>query len=70
MSNPAKRHYECVRNIGDYLAYTLDDGIYFWHDKPHMNLPEHTMPLLYPDNHNLALLASTENLNSLCTFAN
>jgi hypothetical protein len=69
MANPAKIHYECVRHIGRYLAHTIDDGIYFWHESPRMDLPEHPLPSLYPENHTLAPLAYETNRKELCAFA-
>ena len=50
---PAQTPYDAVHQVFCYLAHTIDDGIYFWHDHPVKNLPEGTMPTLYPDNYTL-----------------
>jgi hypothetical protein len=51
MANPNKPQYQAIRAVGDYLAHTIDDGLYFWRDKPREDLPFLPLPELHPDNH-------------------
>jgi hypothetical protein len=34
MENPAKQHYEALRDILAFLAHTVNDGIYYWWKTP------------------------------------
>jgi hypothetical protein len=49
LANPAKEHYEAVKLVSQYLAMTIEEGFYFWHEKPRMDLPEGPKPTPYPD---------------------
>ena len=49
--DPAEEHYKAVREIFNYLAQTVDDGIYFWRDKPNDALPVGPMPRIQRDDH-------------------
>jgi len=51
MENPAKQHYEALRDVLGFLAATIDDGIYYWRTSPRMDLPVEPMPSLHPDNY-------------------
>jgi len=33
-ANPAKVHYEALRDVCRYLAHTINDGIYYWRKQP------------------------------------
>jgi hypothetical protein len=58
MANPAHQHYLAIRQVEEYLANTLYDGIYFWRETPRPVLPRHKLPTTYPDNLELDDLAS------------
>ena len=49
LANPALEHYEALKLVSQYLAMTIDEGLYFWRDAPRMDLPEGPMPTTYPD---------------------
>ena len=49
--DPAEEHYHAVREIFDYLAQTIDEGIYFWRSKPNKHLPVGPIPKLQRDDH-------------------
>jgi len=51
MANPNKPQYQAIRTVGDYLAHTINGGLYFWRDKPREDLPFLHLPELHPDNH-------------------
>lgn len=34
MANPAHQHCKAIRQVGEYIAKTLGDGIYFWQETP------------------------------------
>ncbi len=51
--NPAKEHYKALRQIADYLAATITEGIYYWRDEPVHSLPEGKLPTLHSDNYKL-----------------
>ncbi len=34
MDNPAESHYTALKNLCQYLATTIHDGIYYWRDQP------------------------------------
>mmetsp|Transcript_1212 Transcript_1212/g.1854 ORF Transcript_1212/g.1854 Transcript_1212/m.1854 type:complete len:275 (+) Transcript_1212:521-1345(+) len=53
LDNPAKTHYKAVRQLVDYLAATITEGIYYWRDEPVESLPEGYLPTLHADNHTL-----------------
>lgn len=42
--NPAKCHYQAVRNIFGYLRATKADGIYYWRPEPRDDLPDEPLP--------------------------
>ena len=39
LANPAREHYEAIKHVSQYLAMTIDEGLYFWRDEPRMDLP-------------------------------
>ncbi len=43
-SNPAKEHYEALRQIFRYIKATSTDGIYFWRRHPRNDLPDLPLP--------------------------
>lgn len=51
LANPAKEHYEAIKHVSQYLAMTIEDGLYFWRDEPRMDLPVGPWPSTYPDNY-------------------
>ena len=51
MENPAKQHYEALRNVLSDLSTTIDEGIYYWRKAPRMVLPIGLMPALHLDNY-------------------
>lgn len=51
MENPAKEHYEALRQLCTYLSHTIHHGIYYWRQKPREDLPEHPLPTLHHDNY-------------------
>ncbi len=51
MANPAQVHYEALKHVSQFLAQTIDDGLYFWRDEPKMGLPEGPFPVIQPDNY-------------------
>lgn len=53
MENPAEIYYLALRTLCQYLAATLDDGIYYWWDKPRDDLPEEPFPKLHSDNYKM-----------------
>jgi hypothetical protein len=53
LENPAREHYEATRELARYLALTIDEGIYYWRDKPVDNLPEGPIPNLHADNYTI-----------------
>ena len=42
--NPAKEHYMAARQLANYLAATIKEGIYYWRDQPVKTLPEGEIP--------------------------
>mmetsp|Transcript_5974 Transcript_5974/g.9126 ORF Transcript_5974/g.9126 Transcript_5974/m.9126 type:complete len:347 (-) Transcript_5974:1446-2486(-) len=50
-ANPAKIHYIAVRQIFSYLNARKSDGIYYWRQKPNMELPvgPHPNPVSKPE---------------------
>ena len=56
--DPAEEHYKAVREIFNYLAQTVDDGIYFWRDKPNDALPVGPMPRIQRDDHPMSKIES------------
>ena len=57
--NPGKEHYLAARQLADYLAATMDEGIYYWRTKPIDSLPEGDLPKLHADNHTVQLPPDT-----------
>ena len=53
LSNPARAHYEAARLLANYLAATINEGIYYWRDTPVDALPEGPLPTLHPDNYTI-----------------
>ncbi len=53
MDNPAEEHYHALRHLCKYLSDTIYDGIYYWRDKPRMDLPDAPLPKSYHDNYTL-----------------
>jgi hypothetical protein len=53
MDNPAHEHYIAVCDIIQYLASTLDEGIYYWCQAPVASLPDAPLPTTHCDNHTL-----------------
>jgi len=51
MENPAREHYQALRDILAFLANTPDEGIYYWRKEPRMDLPIGPLPSLHPDNY-------------------
>jgi hypothetical protein len=51
MENPAREHYQTLRDILAFLANTPDEGIYYWQKEPGMELPIGPLPSLHPDNY-------------------
>ena len=49
--DPAEEHYKAVREIFNYLAQTMDDGLYFWRSKPNKYLPVGPVPRVHRDDH-------------------
>jgi hypothetical protein len=70
IDNPAREHYTAIFEIIQYLAATLDEGIYYWRQAPVHALPEGPLPHLHSDNHELPpdLLTSHPH-NSIFAFA-
>jgi hypothetical protein len=52
-SNPAKEHYEALRQICKYLAATYKEGIYYWRRTPRLHLPLAEHLTTYQDTYNL-----------------
>ena len=57
-ANPAKVHYEALRDVCRYLAHTINDGIYYWRKQPRQDLPEYPFPSLHHDNYTQALTSA------------
>jgi hypothetical protein len=53
MENPAESHYMALRQLCTYLAATITEGIYYWRNTPHPDLPEAPLPRTHSDNHTL-----------------
>ena len=53
MENPAEQHYQALRDILNYLANTVEDGIYYWRKEPRMDLPAMPLPTIHPDNYTM-----------------
>mmetsp|Transcript_1111 Transcript_1111/g.1700 ORF Transcript_1111/g.1700 Transcript_1111/m.1700 type:complete len:342 (+) Transcript_1111:23-1048(+) len=53
LDNPAKEHYEAARQLANYLAATITEGIYYWRDQPVDSLPDGELPTLHADNYQL-----------------
>jgi len=51
MENPAREHYQAIRDILSYLSKTIDDGIYYWRKTPRMDLPDVALPTIHQDNY-------------------
>ena len=51
MENPAREHYQAIRDLLSYLSKTIDDGIYYWRKKPRMDLPVGALPDTHHDNY-------------------
>ena len=47
LDNPAKAHYLAARQLMHYLSVTVDEGIYYWREKPVMELPDEPLPALH-----------------------
>ncbi len=52
-NNPAEIHYNALKSIAQYLAATINDGIYYWRRAPHPNLPAAPLPIPRADNYTL-----------------
>ena len=50
---PAAIHYHGVRHTLRYLYATKDDGIYFWRPEPNELLPDHPLPRVNSNAHDL-----------------
>ena len=50
MANPAEVHYEALKDVIAYLADTPEEGIHYWREKPHSELPQAPHPSLHHDN--------------------
>lgn len=61
MDNPARIHYQAIRKIIDYLAATIDEGIYYWRQSPIDDLPEGPLPRCHSDNHEIPTEFFTDN---------
>jgi deoxyuridine 5'-triphosphate nucleotidohydrolase len=55
LANPAKEHYEALKLVSQYLAMTIEEGLYFWRDKPRDDLTEGPMPTTFPDQYKFQL---------------
>eukprot|EP00590_Aulacoseira_subarctica_P009283 CAMPEP_0172419932 /NCGR_PEP_ID=MMETSP1064-20121228/6327_1 /TAXON_ID=202472 /ORGANISM="Aulacoseira subarctica , Strain CCAP 1002/5" /LENGTH=1080 /DNA_ID=CAMNT_0013159633 /DNA_START=39 /DNA_END=3281 /DNA_ORIENTATION=+ len=55
LANPAREHYEAIKHVSQYLAMTIDEGLYFWRDEPRLDLPIGPLPTTYPDNYTYQL---------------
>jgi len=64
MDNPEEEHYHALRQSCTHLAATIQEGIYYWRDKPRMDLPEKPLPKTHHDNYNL-VVNPTDHLNKL-----
>jgi hypothetical protein len=69
MDNPAREYYTAILEIIQYLAATLDEGIYYWRQAPQNTLPDADLPSLYMDNHKLPdSLFTDQSLDSIYAF--
>jgi len=69
MDNPAREYYTAILEIIQYLAATLDEGIYYWRQAPQNTLPDADLPSLYMDNHKLPdSLFTDQSLDSIHAF--
>jgi hypothetical protein len=55
MENPAEEHYTALRQLCNYLAHTIDDGIYYWRTNPRLDLPQAPHPTPYHDNYTMEI---------------
>jgi hypothetical protein len=55
LENPAEEHYHALCDLVGYLAATIEDGIYYWRNKPVMELPEGPMPHVKADNYDMPI---------------
>jgi len=55
LANPALEHYEALKLVSQYLAMTIEEGLYYWRDEPRMDLPEGPIPTTYPDQYKFNL---------------
>jgi hypothetical protein len=55
MENPAEAHYLALRQLCNYLASTINEGIYYWREQPVQDLPEGQLPRTSSDNHTLTI---------------
>jgi dUTP pyrophosphatase len=56
LENPADEHYHALRDLVAYLAATIEDGIYYWHKHPVMELPDAPLPTIKADNYDMPSL--------------
>jgi hypothetical protein len=53
MDNPVEIHYTTLIQILKYIVVTPDHGIYYWRDKPRLDLPIHPLPTCNHDNYDI-----------------
>lgn len=52
-NNPGEIHYSALKTVAQYLANTINDGIYYWRREPHPILPPAAIPIPHADNYTL-----------------
>jgi hypothetical protein len=67
MDNPGEAHYHALKEITKYLAATRDHGIYYWREKPRMDLPTAELTQTHADNYTIKENRGT-NSNQLIAF--
>ena len=50
-NKPAEEHYQCVKQLFQYVKATKTDGIYFWRKKPRHDLPDLPLPTTSTQNY-------------------
>ncbi len=53
MANPASEHYQALIHLCQYVAATINNGIYYWRRNPRNDLPYQPHPELHHDNYTL-----------------
>jgi hypothetical protein len=52
---PSETHYLALKSVLRYAAATIDDGIYFWHTEPVVELPDDPLPTIVSTPHDIML---------------